>query len=435
MQRDADKRHTGRSATMIECHARSNTRFYFVCLLSWIAPGTARAQQREPFCRTVETRRLSAHSAPAQNLAEPVLARPLLSPSRGAARFIVVWREGRTSNNGGSVARYLRIDETMARVGERGQLTVGEGRTFVPMAIAALAEGTLVLGAADESAWAIMIPADGAAPLARTLFTAPQEESASAPRNRVTWATAIERGDGAVALFGLLDGAVRAYRFDRTGNHRNAGSEATWSQRVGGSMHLLPTGANGPVAALLRRPLPGVGPSGEEPAVQMLVTLDERLLPVGVPERTGFAQFPFSAVSRGSSVEIAQWFQSNGVAIGRFAVSARRVALDNPRLWYAQPPFAGIAEYAAGLAAEGGVSYALTINTYGGSRPESHLAWIPPSGEPMLRRNVVPVFGTVLGSPAMLPAEDGFVTLVAHNDEAGFALDAHHVRCELVRRE
>jgi hypothetical protein len=71
----------------------------------------------------------------------------------------------------------------------------------------------------------------------------------------------------------------------------------------------------------------------------------------------------------------------------------------------------------------------------GGAMSESHLAWVPPSGEPMLRRNVVPVFGTVLGAPAMVAAEDGFVAVVAHNDEAGFALDAYHVRCEMVRRE
>jgi hypothetical protein len=79
------------------------------------------------------------------------------------------------------------------------------------------------------------------------------------------------------------------------------------------------------------------------------------------------------------------------------------------------------------------VTYAMIVT--GGAMSESHLAWVPPSGEPMLRRNVVPVFGTVLGAPAMMAAEDGFVAVVAHNDEAGFALDAHHVRCEMVRRQ
>ncbi len=65
----------------------------------------------------------------------------------------------------------------------------------------------------------------------------------------------------------------------------------------------------------------------------------------------------------------------------------------------------------------------------------SRLAGLGPAGEPMLRRNGAPVFGAVLGAPAMMAAEDGFAAVVAHNDETGFALDAFHVRCELVSRE
>jgi hypothetical protein len=170
--------------------------------------------------------------------------------------------------------------------------------------------------------------------------------------------------------------------------------------------------------------------------MQMLVTLDERLLPVAAPERTGFAQFAFATVGRGAAVEVSQWVGPQGVAIGRLPVSARRVGAESPRLWYAQPPFGGLARHASALLTREGIHYALTITERrGGAMSESHLAWVPPSGEPMLRRNVVPVFGAVLGAPAMIPAEDGFVAVVAHNDEGGFALDAFHVRCDLVRRE
>lgn len=397
-----------------------------------LSVGDSRAQAREPLCRNVETRRVSASASPAQNLGESVLARPLLGGARGDARFVLVWREWRSERDGGSVARIARVGEDLRRVGAVATLAVsGRAGEVVPLAIAALPDKTLVFAAVGSGFFALSFDAAGAQSAARELVALPDAPEGQ-PRNRVVWATATERADGAVLLAGALDGSVRAYRFDRQGDKT---AETTWTQRVGGAMRLLPTGEGGPVAALLHRPLPGVGPNGEEPAVQMLVTLDDRLLPVSAPERTGFAQYPFSAVTRGSNVELAQWVGTRGVAIGSLPVSARRVALGNPRLWFAQPPFLGGARYAAGLDARDGVSYALVIGDRSGNSVESHLAWIPPSGEPMLRRNVVPVFGTVLGAPAMLPAADGFVAVVAHNDESGFALDAYHVRCELVRRE
>ena len=403
-----------------------------VALTVSLAANAVAAQAREPLCRNVETRRISAHASTAQNLGESVLSRPILGGARGDARFVLVWREWRAEREGGPVARVARIGEDLRRVGATATLSVsGRAGEVASLAIAALPEKTLVFASVGSALFVIAMDASGAQSAAREVVALPDAPEGQ-PRNRIVWATAAERPDGVVVLAGALDGSVRAYRFDRNGEKT---SEATWTQRVGGAMRLLPTGEGGAIAALLHRPLPGVGPSGEEPAVQMLVTLDERLVPVGPPDRTGFAQFPFSAVTRGASVEVAQWVERRGVAIGRLPVSARRVALDNPRLWFAQPSFAGSARYAAGLSASDGVSYALVIGDHAGEAVESHLAWIPPSGEPMLRRNVVPVFGAVLGAPAMLPAADGFVAVVAHNDEAGFALDAYHVRCELVRRE
>ncbi|MFO0560025.1 MAG: hypothetical protein U0269_18570 [Polyangiales bacterium] len=399
-----------------------------VCAFVIAASSTALAQAREPLCRTVETRRLHSHRSMAANLAEAVFAAPVLQQARDGAKFVVVWRESRPMSDGGTAVRFARVDSELRRVGAVTTITVaamaqddGPGA----LSIASLPSGTLVLFRSGSGMYASLISADGVAASPRELFSVTGEVEGS--RNRVVWSSAIERGDGAIALVGSLDGAVRALRFDRAGA---VTTETTWTQRVGGLTRLLPS-HSGPVSAFLERALPGVGPNGEQPALQMLVTLDERLLPVAVPERTGFAQFPWAAIARGSSVEVSQW-ASQGVAIGRLPVSARRVGVESPRLWYAQPAFAGIAQFASALHTSDAITYAMVVT--GGAMSESHLAWIPPSGEPMLRRNVVPVFGTVIGAPALVPAQDGFVAMVAHNDEAGFALDAHHVHCELVTR-
>lgn len=402
---------------------------FITAIASAVVPSMAAAQAREPLCRTVETRRVHGENASASNVGDSVFAAPILQAARDGAKFTVVWRVSRPVAQGGTTVRFARLDEQMRRVGAVTSLTVAamaQDYGAGALSIAALPTGTLVLFRADAGMYASLISADGVASSPRELFSVTGEVEGS--RNRVVWSSTIERGDGAIALVGALDGAVRALRFDQAGAVR---TETTWTQRVGGVTRLLPT-PNGPVAALLERALPGVGLHGEQPAVQMLVTLDEQLLPVAAPERTGFAQYPWASVARGSSVEVMQWAGAQGVAIGRLPVSARRVGSEAPRLWYAQPAFAGVAHFASALHTSDGITYSLVITS--SAMSESHLAWIPPSGEPMLRRNVVPVFGTILGSPALVPAQDGFVALVAQNDETGFALDAHHVRCELVQR-
>ncbi len=403
----------------------------FVGLATVALSSSAAAQAREPLCRNVESRRVHSDPNRAANLGEPVFAAPMLGDSRDGARFALVWRESRPMGQGGTTVRFARLSDELRRVGATGSITVAamaqdDGPGAV--AVAALPNGTLVLFRAGAGFYASIITADGVAASARELFSVTGEVEGRS--NRVVWSSAIERGDGAVALVGAMDGSVRALRFDRAGI---VASETVWTQRVGGRMRLLPTGNTAPIAAFLERALPGVGANGEQPALQMLLTLDERLLPIGTPERTGFAQFPWAAIARPSAVEVAQWVGQQGVAIGRMPVSARRIGVESPRLWYAQPAFSGLAQHASSLSSSDGVTYAMIVT--GGAMSESHLAWVPPSGEPMLRRNVVPVFGTVLGAPAMMAAEDGFVAVVAHNDEAGFALDAHHVRCEMVRRQ
>jgi hypothetical protein len=404
-----------------------------IAAVVWTFAALARGQAREPLCRAVETLRVSADRRPAQNLGESVVALPIAG--RDGAAFVVVWREARTPGEGGAVLRYARVGSELRVRGAVGTVVVpGAERDEGTGALsgARVGDGALVLFRAGAVMHAITIGADGAVSPTRTLVTERAVE-AGATAVRTQWSTAASRGDGAVALVGASDGSVQALRFDRAGMVQG---QTAWIQRVGGVMRLLPVREGGPVAAMLERPLPGVGPDGEQPAVQMLVTLDERLLPVGVPERTGFAQFAWSAVNRGSVLELAQWVGPQGVALGRLPVTARRVALESPRLWFAQPPFGGSAAYAGALLSRDRVHYALTITERRGTAlSEAHLAWVAPGADPVLRRNVVPVFGAALGAPALVPAEDGFVALVAHNDEGGFALDGFHVRCELVRRD
>jgi hypothetical protein len=402
--------------------------FLNVCALLMTASLTGMAQAREPLCRTVETRRLHSDRSMAANLSEAVFAAPVLQRARDGATFVIVWRESRPVSEGATAVHFARIDNELRRLGPVATITVAEmAQDDGPgaLSVASLPNGTLVLFRAGVGMYASLISADGVASSPRELFSVSGEVQGL--RNRVVWSSAIEREHGAIALVGALDGTVRALRFDHAGA---VTAETTWTQRVGGVTRLLPS-HRGPIAAFLERPLPGVGPHGEQPALQMLVTLDEQLLPVAVPERTGFAQFPWAAVARGTSIEVVQWTWQ-GVAIGRLPVSTHRVGVESPRLWYAQPTFAGVPHYASALHTSDAITYAMVVT--GGAVTESHLAWIAPSGEPTLRRNVVPVFGTVIATPALVPAQDGFVALIAHNDETGFALDAHHVRCELVTR-
>lgn len=388
----------------------------------------ANAQAREPLCRTTLTRRVASERVAAANLGEPVYVAPILGRASDNARFVVLWRNADRAGRGVSL-RFARVDEELRRVGPIGSIAhsgFAQDQGAGAIAIASLPGATLVLFRSGQSFYRSTIDAMGVASAARELFSLAGEVEGSP--NRVAWATAIERDQGAVALAGGLDGSVRALRFDARGE---VSTDATWTQRVGGTMRLLPT-TGGPIGAFLHRPLPGVGPYGDQPALQMLVTLDNNLMPIGTPERSGFAQFPWAATRRPNAVEVLQWSGGDGVAIGRLPVTARRLNVETPRLWYAQPPFVGRAEYAASLTTSEGITYGLMIT--GGALVESHLAWVAPSGQPALRHNVVPVFGTVIAEPALARAEDGFVAFVAQNDETGFALDAHHVRCELVRR-
>ena len=116
-------------------------------------------------------------------------------------------------------------------------------------------------------------------------------------------------------------------------------------------------------------------------------------------------------------------------------MTAQRVNLEVPRLWYLQPPLGGYNIATSAVTSNDGIGYSLVISQ--DSRAgllEGHMSWIAPSGEPALRRNVLSLNGDLAARPRLLAAADGFVALVPVNDETGFAVEAHHVHCELVRR-
>ncbi|MDP3274894.1 MAG: hypothetical protein Q8Q09_06820 [Deltaproteobacteria bacterium] len=396
----------------------------------------AHGQAREPLCRTVETRRIFGSQLVPQDTQDALRVLPLRGEWPGQARFVALWREAHPATDGGTTLRMTRLDSRLQRVGEMGAwtspaLTAEQGRGA--LAAVVLRDSLLVLVRAGSSIQRLIVARDGSV-RAEPLLTLPSDVPApNATPLRIEWVDAIARGDGAIAMLGLTSGEVRAYRFDAAGA---VSAETTWTQRVGGVMRLLPTSATQSALAMLERTLPGQGADGETPAVQMLVTLDEQLLPVGVPERTGYAHFPWSVVARsGGALEVHQWVRSQGVAIGRVTVSARRAALEAPRLWFAQPPFEGRAVASASIVGRGGVAYGAVVTERAGGSLESQLAWVAPSGEPMLRRSVVPLSGRLLMLPALAAAEDGYVMFAGAEDETGFGIDAFHVRCDMVTRE
>ncbi len=62
----------------------------------------------------------------------------------------------------------------------------------------------------------------------------------------------------------------------------------------------------------------------------------------------------------------------------------------------------------------------------------AYVTYIPPAGTPYPRRDVIPLRARVIARPALLPAEDGVVVIMATYDELGGGVDAAHVRCEML---
>lgn len=397
------------------------------------------AQPTEPLCRTVRVTRIANSVDPVRNGSDQVGLLTLPATAANGARYVLAWREVHPASAGGTVIRLARLSQTMRKVGAVETLTTDALRSDEgdgAFSAANLPTGGMLLFRVGDQLHQIRIAADGTAGRILPLF-ATTDVSENAPN--IAFTSMTERPANAtlpahiISIVGYSTGAVRAFRVLDDGTIRD---DLTWSQRVGGTMRLLPSPASTPIVALLERPLPGVGLNGERPALQMLVTLDEQLRPVGTPERTGFAQFPWDAAgTRQSALRVAQWVSGQGVAIAHFPVTAARVSVDTPRLWSAQPALGGLSVGTAMITGADGISYSLVISqdTRAGLL-EGHMAWIPPSGEPALRRNVLSLNGELAGRVRLLPASDGFAAVVPVNDETGFALEAHHVHCELVRR-
>jgi hypothetical protein len=426
------------------------------------APGAARAQNREPLCVTVEARRLVSGPWLGANGSDLLVAQPLLVPGARGERFVVAVRDPEHTLHAGDARALPRpLDElgyarptspaprpgglTVVRVGadlrpvgepvfvadpvpsprQEGEETIAPG---IPVGVA-LASGVLVLEHVAGDVYATVVPPSGPVPAPRRVAQSPTVQSAGDHRGFV-WLTATARGDGAIALAGTEEGDVVALRFDRTG--ALSGEPALWTQRVGGPMQLLPTG-EGPPAALLGRPVRGTGPENEQARVQVLVPLTEALTPAGEPTNTGFAQFPMAYALRGRTLTLIQWAQTQGVAIAMLSVGERRLGEQLPRLWYAQPPLEGLHLGHDAIVGPGNILY--NVVAYGdpvAGGVHGHVSWMPPSGQPIVRRDVLPIRARLVAPPRLIPAEDGVVAVVASYDETGGAVDAYHVRCDLV---
>jgi hypothetical protein len=413
----------------------------FVLLAALTKPRSVSAQAREPLCRTVRVHRVASSPEPVRSTNDSLAVITLRTRASDGTQYVVVWREVHSATQGGTRLRLARLNHRLNAVGSPESLAIeglssdqGDGA----LSSANLPDGGVVMFRLQNSLYLVRVSGTGQVRESHPLFAGGAQETAS-NNTPIAWTSMIERdGDGSVegsvvALVGYQDGSVRAFRLLADGSVRD---DTTWTQRVGGVMRLLPTPPGTPTAALLERPLPGIGMNGERPAIQMLLTLDEHLTPIATPERTGLAQFPWDAsAARQGQILLSQWVTGQGVAIARFSPSAQRVSTEVPRLWYAQPALSGFMLATASVSGADGISYSLVISQ--DSRAgllEGHMAWIAPSGEPALRRNVVSLNGALVSRPRLLPAADGFAALIATNDESGFALEAHHVRCDLVRR-
>jgi hypothetical protein len=328
----------------------------------------------------------------------------------------------------------IRLDDRMQVVDDRVFVAEpvptppqnGHSVATLPVAVT-VASGVLVVARHAGDLYASVIPPSGPIPAATRVAAAPAPVEGAA--RGFEWITATARAEGAVALAGTSDGQVVAIRFDSNGAVR--GTPARWEDRVGGPMEFVPS-HDGPLAALLGRPVRGTGPHNEQARVQVLVSLDENLRPVGQPFATGFAQFPLAMVQRGRSMLIFQWAEQQGVAISTLPVGERHFGEQLPRLYYAQPPLEG--SHAGHAATLGASNIVFDVASYleSGGGMHGHVTWLAPSGTPYIRRDVLALRLEPAFAPAVLPAADGVVVITGGTDETGGAVDAYHVRCDLV---
>ncbi len=423
----------------------------------------ASAQSREPLCVTTEVRRLASAPFMQVNGSDYLVAQPLPSPGRDGAAFVVAVRDPDHSLRVGdarSLTRtidemefrgpyrsperdpgltVMRLDRAMRLVGdavfvpdpvrgERGEETFPPG---IPAGVT-VDDGVLVVEHIAGDLYATVIPSSGAIAPPHRIAQAPPP--ASTGHRGFVWLTAAPRvrdgAHGAAVLAGTDDGEVVALDLDGHGAVR--GDPVVWQQHVGGAMQLAAVpGANEPVA-LLERPVRGTTMTGEQAREQVLVRLTPSLEPSGEPARLGLGPYPTTAVARGRDLVIAQWAESRGLAIATLPVEQGEPHVELPRIWTTDA-LEGIPLAHTAVRGAGNVLYDLMLHgddTAGGLH--AYVTYIPPAGNPYPRRDVIPLRARVIARPAMLPAEDGVVVVMATYDELGGGVDVAHVRCEML---
>jgi len=432
-----------------------------LCAATSLLATGAPAQTREPLCVTTEVRRLVSAPYLRVNGSDFLVARPLPSSAADGAAFVVAVRDPDHSLRVGDARALprtvdemefegpqpsperepgltvLRLDRAMRVVGEplfvadpvrgeRGSETYAPG---IP-AGATVDDGVLVVQHVAGDLYATVVPPSGAVPAAQRVAQAPGA-TASGHRGFV-WFTLVERrgGDarGAALLTGTDDGEVTALTFD--GHGARVGEPVLWGQHVGGEMQLVPV-PGGDLVAILERPVRGSAMNGTQAREQVLVRLTPTLEPVGEPERLGLGPYPTTAVARGDDLVVSQWAESRGLAVATLPVRDGRVQLELPRLWTTSA-LEGIPLAHAAIRGAGNVVYDVMLHgddVAGGLH--AYVTWQPPAGPPFPRRDVIPWRARMITRPALLPAEDGVVVLMAAYDELGGGIDAAHVRCEL----
>lgn len=436
----------------------STHRAVLVACVALAAP-SLEAQAREPLCVTVAQRRLASASYLVANGSDRVAARPFRAVAGDGAAFAVAVRDPEQSFrvgaqrslrrsldelelNGAVTAPartpgllVLRVSTTLGVVGEgvslpdpvpnpRTEETVPPG---VPVGVT-VDDGVLVIEHVGGDLYATVVPPTGPVPPVTRIAEAPPARESN--HRGFVWLSATEYAAGAVALAGTDDGDVVALRFDAHG--QRVGEPSRWSQRVGGAMRLLPIAAGAEPTALLERPVRGATSSGEQAREQVMVHLRPTLEPDGEPERVGLGPYETAAVVRNGRVVLTQWAEARGLAMAELPLLHGRPQVETPRIWTTLP-LDGVALGHTAIVGPGQVVYDLMLHgdDVAGAL-HAYATFVPPAGTPYARRDVMPLRARVIAPPALLPAEDGFVAVLAVHDEVGGGLDAVHVRCDMV---
>lgn len=423
---------------------------------------TASAQTREPLCATTRARRLvSASTLPVEG-SDYIAAQPFRALAPDGAAFVIAARDPeetlrvgprRGSPRALSELEYqspaapstrgaglvvLRVDPELRVVGEPARLadpapsTRGEETNppGIPAAVT-VDSGVLVVQHIAGDLYATLVPREGAPSAPTRVAEAP---IVIRGHRGFTWLSAApwlhDGAHGAAVLAGTEQGEVISLRVNGAG--ARVGSEQLWRQRVGGAMQLVALRDGASHIALLERPVRGTALDGAQARAQVLVQLSASLEPEGEPVALGLGPYETVALSRGERLVVAQWAEARGFAASQLPLDGRGVRVETPRIWTTER-FEGAALGHRAVLGVGGVIYDLMLHgdeVAGGLH--AYATFFPPAGTVYSRRDVMPLRARVVGRPALLPANDGFVAVMGVYDELGGGIDAVHVRCEMV---